>query len=118
MSKQGDGLTGYTLANGYGLGPWERHGLDADTRARHWKKRGEPKKLAAVARRASWSIHRSVEGWHYDNSGGCASLKEGKTRVDDLLRGVTERMDWEAERDANRAMGEAARLGAEKRGAK
>jgi len=97
MAKHSDGLTGYTLPGGYALGPWERHGLDADTRARYWKKRGEPKKLAAVARRASWSIHRHVEGWHYDNSGGCASLKEGKEMVDTIMRGITGRMDRNAE---------------------
>lgn len=107
MSKQGDGLTGYTLANGYRLSAWERHGLDADTRARHWKKRGAPAKLAAVARRASWSIHRHVEGWHYDNSGGCASLKEGREMVDTIMRGITGRMD----RDADRAEEEAQPLG-------
>ena len=95
MAKQGDGLTGYTLANGYRLGAWE--GVHGERRARYWKKRGAPAKLAAMAGPSSWSIHRHVEGWHYDNSGGCASVKDGRETVDAIMRGITGRMDRDAE---------------------
>ena len=100
MVKQGDGLTGYTLANGYRLGAWERQEIgDTTRRARYWKKRGAPAKLAAVAGASSWSIHRSAVTIAYDNSGGCGSVKEGKEMVDILLRNLTERMDRDAERE-------------------
>ena len=98
MAKQGDGLTGYMLANGYKLGGWEvADGVRSNRRARYWKKRGAPAKLAAMVGPSSWSIHRGVEGWHYDNSGGCASVKDGREMVDSIMRGVTERMDRTAE---------------------
>jgi hypothetical protein len=95
MAKQGDGLTGYTLANGHRLGAWEATRGVVGAR-RFWKKRGAPAKLAAAVGTSSWSIHRHVDGWHYENSGGCASAKEGRETVDAIMRGITGRMDRDA----------------------